>query len=138
MKKIFIMAITRIQPSQLYVNSAKLALILKKIDPRRLCSIAPVPIKKLNNQIIFTDGHTRALAAFLRGFKKINVFWDKDDLDWELYEQCVEWCQKEGIKTIADLRDRIISPGKYKILWLNRCEKLYRSLEKKRNSIKNR
>jgi hypothetical protein len=36
-------------------------------------SVEPIPVKKLGNQVVFVDGHTRALAAFLLGISEIPV-----------------------------------------------------------------
>jgi NAD-dependent dihydropyrimidine dehydrogenase PreA subunit len=89
-------------------------------------------VKKLGDQIIFTDGHTRAFAAFLCGLSEVRVFWDEDELDWEAYEICVEWCKEEGIHTIADLKNRVVTQREYEKLWLKRCEKMQQDLEKRR------
>ena len=86
-----------IQPSQLYINEDKLSKILKdKEEQERV-----IPIKKLNDKIIFTDGHTRALTAFLSGKKQIKVVWEDEEFDWEAYQICVDWCIKEEIVNIT-------------------------------------
>jgi len=89
------MRLDGIQPSQLYISSEKLSEIMKTFDSARSESIEPIPIKKLGNDIVFVDGHTRAFAAFLHGFSKIPVYWETEELDWDAYEICVKWC-KEG------------------------------------------
>lgn len=101
-------------------------------DPDKPESIEPIPIKRLGNKIIFVDGHTRAFAAFLRGLSEVSVYWEDEELDWEAYKICVEWCRKEGIHTIADLRNRVVPQKDYKILWYRRCEKMQDDLEAKR------
>jgi len=53
-------------------------------------------------------------------------------LDWEAYEICVKWCREEGIYTIADLKDRVISHQEYKKLWYDRCSKMQNNLKQKR------
>jgi len=65
MTKTFMMKLDEIQPSQLYISSEKLSEVNKTFDPDKPESIEPVPIKKLGDEIIFVDGHTRAFAAFL-------------------------------------------------------------------------
>jgi hypothetical protein len=92
----------------------------------------PIPVKKLGNEIIFVDGHTRALAAFLHDFSEIPVYWEDEKLDWDAYKICVRWCKKEKIRTIADLKNRVISQKDYEILWYKRCEKMQRNLELRR------
>ena len=132
MTKSFMMKLGEIQPSQLFINSEKLSLVMKTFDvnPR---SIEPIPVKKIGEQIVFVDGHTRAFAAFLKGMSEVKVYWEEDELGWDEYEVCVDWCKKEGINTIADLKERVITSKEYQVLWLDRCEKMQRELEAKRN-----
>ena len=95
-------------------------------------SIEPLPVKKLGDKIIFVDGHTRAFAAFLRGFSQIPVYWENEELDWDAYAVCVEWCEKENIHTVADLKNRVVPEKDYEILWYKRCEELDKMLKRKR------
>jgi hypothetical protein len=132
MTKSFMMKLDEIQPSQLFINSEKLSLVMKTFDANPT-SIELIPVKKIGDQVVFVDGHTRALASFLRGISKVKVYWEKDELDWDAYEVCVDWCKKEGINTIADLKERVIPSKEYQVLWLDRCEKMQRELEAKRN-----
>jgi hypothetical protein len=102
--------------------------------------VKPIPVKKLEGQIIFVDGHTRALAALLLGLSEIPVYYWKDEdeeLDWDEYEVCVRWCKEEGIHAISDLKNRVISPKNYQVLWLDRCGRMQREMEEKRKAQKN-
>lgn len=117
-----------IQPSQLYINSQKLENILKWFMPSDYDSYDAIPIKNLNGKIIFTDGHTRAYAIYIKGIKKIKVYWDEDELSWNSYQICVDWCNKEGINSIEDLKYRVIEPSEYEILWLDRCRNMHNQL----------
>jgi hypothetical protein len=132
MTKSFMMKLDEIQPSQLFINSEKLSLVMKTFDvnPR---PIEPIPVKKIGDQVVFVDGHTRAFASFLRGMSEVKVYWEEDELDWDEYEVCVDWCKKGGINTIADLKERVIPSKEYQVLWLDRCGKMQRELEAKRN-----
>lgn len=130
--KTFKMRLDKIQPSQLYISSEKLSLVMKTFDPSKPELFEPIPIKKLDSEVIFVDGHTRALAAFLHGFSEIMVYWEEEKLDWDEYKICVEWCKNEGIRSIADLKNRIVSQKEYDVLWLKRCEKMQQELAKKR------
>jgi len=133
MTKAFTMKLNQIQPSQLYISSEKLTQVMKSFDLLKPESLEPIPVLKLGNQIIFTDGHTRAFAAFLRGLSEVRVFWDEDELGLEEYAICVEWCKKEGIGTIADLKNRVVSPDEYEALWLKRYEKMQQDLKAAQN-----
>ena len=125
----FAIDLSQVQPSQLFVSAAKLQRVLGRYDTQNAAFMAPIPVKHLGENLIFTDGHTRALAAHLRGEAEIRVVWDEDDLDWETHEICVGWCKQEGIRHIADLEDRVISSDEYEVLWLQRSQAMQRNLE---------
>jgi hypothetical protein len=128
MAEYILMDLKDIQPSQLYISSQKLENVLEWFTPSDYDSYDALPIKSLNGKIIFTDGHTRAYATYIRGVKTIKVYWDEDELDWNAYQICVDWCNSEGINSIEDLQARIIEPSEYEVLWLERCRNLYKEL----------
>ena len=129
MSHTFIIALERLQPSQLYISAEKLCKVLEAAEPGE-----PIPIKQLGKHLIMTDGHTRAFAAWSNGQSEVTVVWDEDDLDWEAYEICVQWCEQEGIYTIADLEDRVVDGETYRFEWLDRCAAMHRQIEGKRKS----
>ena len=118
----FLMNLEDIQPSQLYINSQKLENVLKWFNPKDYTSYDALPVKNLFGKVIFTDGHTRAYASYQAGVKTIKVYWDEDELDWDLYQTCVHWCNLEGVNSIKDLEKKIIGPEEYKTLWIDRCK----------------
>ncbi|MEM2087828.1 MAG: ParB/Srx family N-terminal domain-containing protein [Thermoproteota archaeon] len=122
MAKIFKMRLEDIQPSQLYISFKKLCEVMKRFNPSDPGSMEPIPVKKLGDDVIFVDGHTRAFAAFLCGISEVLVYWEDEQLDWEAYEICVEWCKESGIRSISDLKNRVVSQKDYEILWHKRCE----------------
>jgi hypothetical protein len=126
------MKLSQIQPSQLYINSERLSEMIVALDRLKPDLIKPIPVKELHEEIVLTDDHTIALAAFLRGVSEVRVYWEEDELDWNAYEICVQWCKKEGVRTIADLKNRVVSPKEYDTLWVNRCKKMQQELEAKR------
>lgn len=136
MNKTFMMKLEKIQPSQLYISSEKLSEVMKTFDSANPKLIEPIPIKKLGNDIIFVDGHTRAFAAFLHGFSEVPVYWEDEELDWDAYEICVRWCKEDRIYTIADLKNRVVPQKDYEILWHSRCEEMQRGLSKRRHTKK--
>lgn len=131
-KETFLIGLGEIQPSQLYVSSAKLAKVTEEGWPRATEDVDPLPVRRFGPRIVLTDGHTRALAAYLSGISEIRAFWDEDDMDWEAYEICIGWCAGEGIRTIADLGDRLIGPEEYEALWYRRCRELLEELKRRR------
>ncbi len=133
---IFHISLSDIQPSQLYLCREKLIKIQSQFSKKSTAGFEPIPVKKLDSKIIFTDGHTRAFTAYLNGAYQVPVIWDVDELDWEAYRICVKWCESEGVLTIADFRDRIISESEYDELWINRCREMHEDLKKQRNKLK--
>ena len=127
--KTFFENISDIQPSQLYISKEKLSKVEKYINSVDLDNLDPLPIKKIGNKIFLTDGHTRALALYKKGKKKIKVYWDEDDLDWVEYFVCINWCDKEGIKQIKDLKNRIINDLNYQKLWITKCKLMHENLK---------
>jgi len=123
----FLLNLDEIQPSQLYLNEAKLASVEDSPCPR-----APLPVKRLRDKVVLTDGHTRAFVAWRTGQSEIEVHWDVDELDWEAYEICVDWCEAEGIRTVADLARRVVPPQEYAAVWLERCALMQRRLAAER------
>lgn len=130
MEAMFRLPVDTVQPSQLYICREKLAAVQREFNPRLPETLRPIPIKKLNGQWIFTDGHTRALAALCAGWSDLPVYEDPDELDWGAYAICVDWCLQEGITTIANLDRRVIPSEKYNILWLERCQRMHQDREK--------
>lgn len=126
--KIFPFPLAALQPSQLYINQEKLNILQETIDFSDLSAIPPLPIKTINDEIVMTDGHTRAYAAYLAGQKYVPAFWDQDDLDWEAYQICVDWCRQEGIHSVADLEGRVVSAEDYERLWYQRCREMQEKL----------
>ncbi len=105
--------------SQLYLSEDKLQSIGEPED------IEPLPVKKVAGKLFFTDGHHRAFALWKDGEEEVKVYDDTDDMDWLQYLICVDWCLEEGIESIADLEDRIVSEEDFKKLRLDRCKRMH-------------
>ena len=130
----FPLSIDQIQLSQLYISSAKLAKIMKVFESGNEEELEPIPIKELDGNLVSTDGHTRLLAWFHHGHKEVECVWEDIEMDWDAYRICVQWCEEEGIETIANLKDRILDPEEYQVLWLDRCRIMQDELQKSRGS----
>lgn len=118
MTNFFLLDFENIQPSQLYLNTAKLE-ALKDFDPAKS---EPLPIKQLGDQIFLTDGHHRAFLFHQAGYEKLPVVWDTDDLEMDIYEACLKWCQEADVTHIKDLGNRVLSAEDYSVLWISRCQ----------------
>jgi hypothetical protein len=132
MEDVFEMAITDLQPSQLYISQVKLSQWHARLNFEVCEKILPVPVKLLDGLTVMTDGHTRTFAAYLAGCKTLPVFWDQDDLDWEAYRICVAWCREESIRSVADLRGRVVLESNYETLWYERCRVMQSALAARR------
>lgn len=127
MDKTFKVKLKNILPSQLYINEEKLDIINRSFNPN---DYKPFPIKKIGNNIFFTDGHTRAYSLFSKNIDEIDCQWDEDELSWTAYLVCLSWCREKNIKWIGDLKDFIVSKDQYKILWHDKCSELHEKLKK--------
>ncbi len=136
-KKFLEMELINIQPSQLYISKQKLATVKEKFNLKDIATLKPIPVKKIKNTIFYTDGHTRAFAAYQEGYTRIPVTWEDEELDWEMYEICIKWCKDEGLYSIADLGSRIVDQKEYEILWYKRCDDLHKKLDINRAQKKN-
>ena len=133
----FRLRIEQIQLSHLYISSAKLASVMRFFEEGKQDVLEPIPIKEIDGLLVATDGHTRLLAWFLNDYEEVECEWEDTEMDWEEYRICVQWCREEGIQTVADLKNRIISPEDYEVLWLDRCRVMQQALEtsRSRNSM---
>ena len=126
----FLKKATEIQPSQLYLNAAKLAKVKELYKPISLDSLPPIPIKELDNEIIFIDGHHRAYVAVTFGFEKLPVYWESDaNLNLDLYRVCINWCKSENIVSVLDLRNKIVKNTDFKKLWIKKCSDLKKEMK---------
>ncbi len=46
----------------------------------------------------------------MKGLSTVKVYWDEDELDWGIYQRCVDWCLEAGINSVKDLENKIIDP----------------------------
>jgi hypothetical protein len=130
----FILPIEKIQPSQLFINTAKLETVLQNHTYQQLKDEVVLPVISLGRNPVFSDGHTRAYATLLHGITQLRVYWDPDDLDYEMYQECVDWCLAEKITWIGDLKKRIINSQDYDIHWLGRCKTMQEEVLQRRQN----
>ena len=114
------LTLAQIQPSQFYLSQDKLDKISIDFEAGEM---SPLPIKRLDGKIFFTDGHSRAFKVYRAGLSDIPVYFDEDELNWDFYRYCVQACEQRGIFSIADLQNRILSQSDYQIQWLDWCKK---------------
>lgn len=118
----FILSLSELQPTQLYLSAAKVNSMLQA--PHDILS-RPIPVKELDDDIIITDGHTRAYMQWVCGINEVEVVWDDDELDMAAYSMCVLWCKEEGVTHVKHLQRRVVSAADYQKLWIDRCKSLH-------------
>ena len=130
----FLVHLSGIQPTQLYISQAKLAAVQSLLANGGINGLEPIPVGRLGDALVSTDGHTRMVAARLAGHTHVKAVWETDELDWEAYEICVRWCREEGIRTAQDLVGRVVSEQEYESLWLARCRRMHDDLQRHRDA----
>ena len=117
--------------SQLYLNQRKLEAVREKTMAEDFAGFEPLPVYDFGDgRKVLTDGHSRAFVAQQKGQKTIKVYWDNDPnttgkLPQKLYRMNLEWCEKAGVKTLADLQSRVLQAPNYEFFWLERCRRGY-------------
>ena len=118
---IFDLPIAKLRPSQLYISEGKLALAREWFDSEDRKRMDAIPVKLLDGNCVMTDGHTRAVLAYLAGWKTVPAYWETENLNWQAYRQDIAWCGREGVIGIQELSGRIVSHRDYENLWRKRC-----------------
>ena len=131
------MKLKELQPSQFYISEKKLKEIECWFDPADLSGFEPIPVKSLDGRIIMTDGHTRAVAAIRAGLESVPLVWDEEELDWDMYRECVKACQEQNIFSPVDLLTRIISEEDYKEKWDGWCDIMQTNVKDRRKEKMN-
>ncbi|MBN1552131.1 GNAT family N-acetyltransferase [bacterium] len=129
----FTIDLCEVQPTQLVVSLKKHRELSRRFETNGVLIGEPLPVKRIGNDIFFTDGHTRALLLWQNGIRSIEVVHDTDDLDWIMYLRCMQWCRDAGIRTIADLENRMVDEPAFTEQWIHRCETYRKQL--KRNPV---
>lgn len=129
MKNLNGLKLRELQPSQFYISEKKLSDVGNWFNSNDLAGFEPIPVKMLDDSLVITDGHTRAVAALLAGLESVPLIWDNDELDWKMYRRCVEECRMRGIHSPEDLLERIISEADYHEKWHKWCDSMQESLK---------
>ena len=122
-----------LQPSQFYISRKKIEEI-EKWFKEDLSNFEAIPYKILDGRYVMTDGHTRAVVAIMHGIDKVPVIEEKDNLSWDMYEECVNECLKQGIHSPYDLVNRIVDEDSYHKLWDKWCDDMQKDVINKRNN----
>ncbi len=119
--KIFLYPLSALQPSQLYISEGKYNNVREWFDPNDISCFDPIPVVELCGHMLMVDGHTRAVAAHLAGWKDVPVYFYTNELDAATYTKDILWCSQDHISSPIDLAMRIVSHNDYERLWRKRC-----------------
>ena len=119
-----------LQPSQFYISSKKIEEI-EKWFKEDLSNFDPIPVKILDDDIVMTDGHTRAVVAVMNNINKVPLVLESENLSWDMYQECVKECKKQNIKSPYDLLSRIVDDDEYKNKWDKWCDMMQEEVRKK-------
>jgi len=119
--KPYLYDISKIQPSQFYINKEKLENSKKWIkSPEDI--IIPIIIK--DDRVISLDGHTRIKAAIDLGYTQVYIY--PDDYDQTIF-LFIEEAIKRNIHSVYDME--LVSAEDYKIKWDKFCDDLFANLK---------
>ncbi|MCL1996581.1 MAG: hypothetical protein FWG63_10275 [Defluviitaleaceae bacterium] len=116
----YLFEISKIQPSQFYINEKKLENCKKWIKHHDDIFI-PITIK--DGKCISLDGHTRLRAALDFGYTSVFVYLDEYD---EYIFYFVDEAIKQQIFSISDME--LLSDDEYKLKWHKFCDDFFNSL----------
>ncbi len=106
-----------IQPSQFYVDRAKLAAVGSFLSGAEEIVIQVLPWE---DRYIALDGHTRLYWAFLRGIKQVYaVVSESDEWVWSFVNEA----KARGISTPGDIQ--LLEHEEYVLLWDRYCDALF-------------
>lgn len=112
--EIFRVGLEQIQPSQFYVDEAKLAAVKSFINaPEDIV----IPVLRDGKGYISLDGHTRLTAAIDLGHKEVCAFIDEDP---GCIHGFVDEARKRGIHTPYDMKR--VTHDEYDVLWNKFCD----------------
>ncbi len=105
-------------PEQLSIDKEKLKIVESWIKKPEDVIINCIDI---DGKIVCIDGYSRLIASFKKGFEYVYCFIEKTE-DIKFYKECLSWCKKENVRTIADLSKRVVSPSEHQTIWIDRCQ----------------
>lgn len=126
--------LTSLQPSQFLISIEKVKKIEKWFNRDNLSNFSAIPVKILDGDLVMTDGHTRAVVAIMHGLDYVPLVWEKEELSWDMYQECVKECKRQNIKSPYDLLSRIVDEDEYKDKWDKWCDKMQEEVINRRNN----
>lgn len=67
------------------------------------------------------------VQGFLNGFDYVYAYYEIEDYDEEMYKTFLSWCHDDGVYSIEDLKQRIVSDADHERLWIQRYQNYIKS-----------
>lgn len=120
--------INEIIPQQHYLSKVKLERVSKSFD--EYDSYGDIFVIEYQGSVFSVDGHHRLFHLYNQGVKEIEVVNEIDDNSNMLYLKLADEASQLGLKTIADLQDRILdTEEEYQCRWIDRCQRILKNLD---------
>jgi len=113
-----------LKPNNWFINSAKLERVREAWLNGMQDMLPPILVSEIDGTLALIDGHSRAYASYENGRIRINADLEEiDDIEGSsaLYKYIHRHGPSQGIRTIADLANRIVSPQDHQTLWISWC-----------------
>lgn len=117
--KFALLDISKIQPSQFYINERKLTNCKRWIKSQ---SDIMIPTSVIDGNVIALDGHTRLRAALDLGYKHAYGYADNCG---EYITHFVEETRKRDVFDVSNMK--ILSDERYKVKWHDYCDEFFRN-----------
>ncbi len=120
--------INDIIPQQHYLSKVKLDRVAKSFD--EYDSYGDIFVIDYKDCVYSVDGHHRLYHLYNRGVREVQVVCETSDNSNVLYQKLADEANQLGLKTIADLRERILeSEEEYQSLWIDRCQRILKNTD---------
>jgi len=117
--------ILELRANNWYVNQAKLDRVREAWSAGTQDTLPPVLVTHIDGELSLIDGHARTFAAYEAGAIEIRAEYESlEDIEGStaLYEHIHREGPARGVRSIADLADRIVDPDDHRRLWIGYCE----------------
>ena len=124
MGKTTLVRIDMLRPNNWYINRAKLDRVRAVWRRGEQGSLPPVLVTRIDGELSLIDGHARTYAAYESGAPEIRAeFEELAQIEGSaaLYEHIHQTGPDHGIRSIVDLRNRIVDPDEHERLWIGYC-----------------
>jgi hypothetical protein len=117
--------IDELRPNNWYINRAKLDRVRAAWASGDEDSLPPVLVTHIDCELSLIDGHARTFAAYEAGATEIRGEYQQlEEIEGStaLYEHIHRRGPELGVRSIADLADRVVDPEDHERLWIGYCE----------------